>query len=143
MFNNFFSENRAVREIVWKNMRIPCWVSKATLAHSHTHTHTHPTHTHPLSHTHTPTHTHTHTLTRTHTRTHSHTHTLTQTHTLTHTSTHSHTHSHTPTHTHSQYAIIIIFILQKWLHTSASQLHYTYSTLPVLFPFVHLEPTPT
>jgi len=52
MFNNFFSfENRAVYEIMWKNiveavrpqmtiwrMRIACWIPKATNTHTHTHT---------------------------------------------------------------------------------------------------------
>ena len=47
MFSNFFSENRAVYEIMWKNttqrdrpqttirrMRIVCWKTKATNTHS-------------------------------------------------------------------------------------------------------------
>jgi hypothetical protein len=49
MFNNFFSENHAVYEIMWKTfggargathgvtilrMRVACWVSKATHAHT-------------------------------------------------------------------------------------------------------------
>jgi hypothetical protein len=47
MFNNFFSENRAVYEIAWKNMveperlqmtlwrmRFSCWISKASNTHS-------------------------------------------------------------------------------------------------------------
>jgi len=46
MFNNFFPENRAVYEIMWKNtvepsrsqmtiwrMRIACWIHKATDTH--------------------------------------------------------------------------------------------------------------
>ena len=46
LFNNFFSENRAVYEIMWKNiiergrlqmtvwrLRIACWVTKATNTH--------------------------------------------------------------------------------------------------------------
>jgi hypothetical protein len=34
-----------------------------------------------------------------------------------------------PTNTHSEYAIIIAFPLQQWMHDSASVLRYTYSTL--------------
>jgi len=47
MFNNFFFENRAVCEVMWKNtvepgrpqitiwrMRIACWIPKATDTHS-------------------------------------------------------------------------------------------------------------
>ena len=47
IFNNFFSENRAVYEIMWNNtveldrphmtvwrMRIACWIPKATNTHS-------------------------------------------------------------------------------------------------------------
>jgi len=47
MFNNFFFENRAVYEIMWKNtvelgrpqtiiwrMRTACWIPKATNTHS-------------------------------------------------------------------------------------------------------------
>jgi hypothetical protein len=48
----FFSENRAVYEIMWKNILEQCrsqvlhmpiswWVSKATQTQTHTHTHTH------------------------------------------------------------------------------------------------------
>ena len=56
--NFFFFENRAVFEIMWKNvvqqgrpqmtvwrMRFACWMTKAADTHKHTHTHTH-THTH-------------------------------------------------------------------------------------------------
>jgi hypothetical protein len=52
IFNNFFSENRAVYEKMWKNivergrlqfltrcMRIACWITKVTNTHTHTHTH--------------------------------------------------------------------------------------------------------
>jgi len=39
MFSNFFFENRAVYEIMWKNMTIwrmciACWIPKATNTHS-------------------------------------------------------------------------------------------------------------
>ena len=47
MFSNFFPENRAVNEIMWKNIvdrgraqmatwrvRVACWISKATNTHS-------------------------------------------------------------------------------------------------------------
>jgi hypothetical protein len=52
--NNFFFENRAVYEKMWKNKvdpdspqmtiwrtRIACWIPKDTNTHTHTHTHTH------------------------------------------------------------------------------------------------------
>ena len=52
--NFFFFENRAVYEIMWKNilkldgpqmtiwrMRIACWITKPLTPHTHTHTHTH------------------------------------------------------------------------------------------------------
>ena len=57
MFHNFFFENRAVYEIMWKNVDrgrpqmkvwrvcIACWIPKATNTHTDTQTHTH-THTH-------------------------------------------------------------------------------------------------
>ena len=48
VFSNFFPENRAVHEIMWKNtversspqmtirrMRIACWIPKATNTHTH------------------------------------------------------------------------------------------------------------
>ena len=97
MFSNFLSANRAIYEIVLKNMLEPdrpqvkiqssvekilfaCQTTKAriqTLTHIHTHTHTH-THsqtlTHTLSHTHSHTHTHTHTHAHSFTHTHSHIH---------------------------------------------------------------------
>ena len=55
MFNKpFFSENRAIYEIMWKNsvewgkaqmtiwrMCITCWITKTIHTHTHTHTHTH------------------------------------------------------------------------------------------------------
>ena len=47
MFNNFFSEDRAVYEIMLKNdvtiwcLRVACWVSKVTRAKATKHTHTH------------------------------------------------------------------------------------------------------
>jgi len=49
------------------------------------------------------------------------------------------------TNTHSQYAILIAFPLQQWLHERASVLRYTYSTVPVLLKskmlhnFMHLH----
>ena len=53
MFSNFFSENRAVYEIVSKNVvkpgrsqtaikrRVACWISKATRAQAQTHSRAH------------------------------------------------------------------------------------------------------
>jgi hypothetical protein len=98
VFNTFYSENRAVYGMRWKNyvetdrpqmtiwrMRSACWVTNATYTYTYTHTpHIHNTHTH-THHTHRQTHTthihkpHTHTHTYTH---HSHTHTHTHTHTI-------------------------------------------------------------
>ena len=75
MFSNFFPENRAVYEIMSKNMvdsdmpqiavwrRVVCWISKATRAQSHANSRA------PTS---TP---HTHERTRAHTRESTHTHT--------------------------------------------------------------------
>ena len=36
------------------------------------------------------------------------------------------------TDTHSEYVILIAFSLQKWLHDSASMLHYTYVASPII-----------
>jgi hypothetical protein len=67
MFNNFFLENRAVYEIMWKNMvkaeeatnDVTTWrtcfvyrISKATRTHANAHAHA-PGHTHARAHTHT------------------------------------------------------------------------------------------
>jgi hypothetical protein len=53
VLNNFYSENRAIYEIMWKNnvetdrpqmtkwrMRFAYWITNATHTHTHTHTHT-------------------------------------------------------------------------------------------------------
>ena len=67
----FLFENRAIYEIMWKNivergrpqmaiwrMRVACWIPKATNTHTHTHTNTN-THTNTHTYTHTNTHTYT------------------------------------------------------------------------------------
>jgi hypothetical protein len=75
IFSNFFSlENRAVYEIIWKNMveprkpqtvwsmRVVCWISKATDAQAHARSHAPPLtsiHTHTCMHSHTRAHAHT------------------------------------------------------------------------------------
>jgi hypothetical protein len=69
LFSNFFPENRAVYEIMWKNVveperpqttmwrRVACWISKAKRSHAHARARA-------------STHTQTHTLSLSHTQTH-------------------------------------------------------------------------
>ena len=69
MFSDFFSENRAVCELMSENVvetgrlqmatwrRVACWISKATRAQAHVSVRS-PTPTHPHPHTHAHTHTH-------------------------------------------------------------------------------------
>jgi hypothetical protein len=122
MFSNILLENRAVYEIMLKNMVEPgrpqmtiwlsvaCWISKATRTQAHARIPT-PTPTH--THTHTRTHTHTHTRphTRMHARTHHHPHPPPPTPPHPHPHTHARTHippPHTHTHarTHTQYLLL-------------------------------------
>ena len=39
---------------------------------------------------------------------------------------------HKATHTHTEYVILIVFLIQQWLQESASMLRYTYITFLVL-----------
>jgi hypothetical protein len=124
-----FFENRAVYEIMWKNivergrvqmtiwrMQIACWITKPT--HTHTHTHTHTTHT-----THTP-----HTPHTTHTPCTHHTHT-------------HHTHTHHKPHTHHAHNIWNTYCFaQHTVYKNAPHFYvYTYVTCLVTI-FCYLLP---
>jgi hypothetical protein len=118
----FLKKNRAIYEIIWKNIqRDHRWQYGAcalhagklmTHTHTHTDTHTHAPHARRLAHAHTHTHTparrhtrtlaHTHTHARTHTRRHTRKHTRTRTHARTRADTHTHTRAHIRTQTHTQ-----------------------------------------